>query len=242
MQDWKRAFGLAKFELRESKGSLILVLLFFLFLCSYFRSSLPSYLENGFVGYDFFFVLVFSVAAFWAKPKEFQISKINSSLQVSRLLVTQSQLPIKRDVLVKSRFIIHFFYSFPYQVLLLLLLYAFTPDLSELLPLGSYTAFSIIWLSFGIYTGYVFPMSEAGDKTGLTTAAIIAYCIVFLVITFFVFAFIHFLFGNGIVYWSIVFAQKWPLLSSVISLFLAFFGFKHWQYYMNKAMEKIDYL
>lgn len=242
MQDWKQGFGLAKFELRESKGSLILSLLFFLLMFSSFRSSLPSYIENGFVGYDFFFILIFSVATFWAKPKAFQSNKINSELQASPILVMQSQLPIKREVLVKSRFIIHFFYSFPYQALLLILLYTFTPGLSELLSLGSYIAFSIIWLSFGIYTGYVFPMSEAGDKTATTTGAMIAYLIVFLMIMFFVLIYVHFLFGNGIVYWSIVFAQKWPLLSSAISILLAFLGFKHWQHYMKKATEKLDYL
>lgn len=242
MQDWKQAFWLATFELSESKRSFIFPFIFFLFLLSYFRSSLPSYLENGFIGYDLFFVLVFSVAAFWAKPKEFQSYKISSNLQASGLLVMQSQLPIKRDVLVKSRFIIHFFYSFPYQVFLLILLYALTPELSELLTFGSYIAFSIIWLSFSIYTGYVFSMSEAGDKTAMTTGAVIAYCIVFLIILFFIFTFIHVLFDNGIVYWTIIFAQKWPLLSSAISILLAFFGFKHWQYYMKKTMKKVDYI
>lgn len=242
MQEWKQACSLAKLELKASGLALLFAFIFVLLIISSLVSSLDSYLGNGYVGYDFFFVLVFSIAAIWTKPKDFQIQKINGNFSASPLLVMQKQLPIKQEVIIKSRFIVHFFYSFPFQVLTLFAVYLFSP-LQGMLSIGSFIAFSIMWLSFGIYAGYMFPMTDAGEKGPFseTTAAVI-FGVVLLIIIFIIFSFIHILFDNGIVYWSIILVQKWPILSTAVSIVLAFAGFKHWQYYMRKRMNRFDYL
>ncbi|MEC5424110.1 hypothetical protein QGM71_11465 [Virgibacillus sp. C22-A2] len=242
MQEWKQAYSLAKLELRMSKFGFLSAFLFSMFILFFIVTSIESYMENGFVGIDFFFVLLFSVATIWTKPKEFQIKKVSGDLIVLPLVVMQKQLPIKQDVIMKSRFIVHFFYSFPFQLLALIGIYFMSP-LPEMLSVGSFIAFAIIWLSFGVYAGYVFPLSEIGTKGPLTsTVGTIFIGVTLLIVLLSIFTMIHVLFENGIVYWSIILAQKWPIVSSIASILLAFFGFAHWQHYMKKAMDKLDYL
>ncbi|WP_188454745.1 hypothetical protein [Virgibacillus oceani] len=240
MQDWKHAFWLARFELRASKKGFLGLFVFFIFMMLFFVSSAGSYLENNFAGFDVFFILFFTVSMIWTKPKDFQNKKINGEIFASPSLVMLNQLPIRKGIIVKSRFIVHFVYAFPFQLALLVSLYLLTPELQELMSLGSYGVFSIIWLAFGIYAGSIFPASDAGEKLRATTA--IVYGFIFILIALFVFAIFQLISDYGVVQWTIIFAQKWPFLSSILSILLAFFGFNYWQRYMKKTMEKLDYL
>ncbi|GAB3792694.1 hypothetical protein [Virgibacillus kimchii] len=241
MNDWKQAFSIAKLELKASILHFLFALAFILFLIFTLVKSVDSYIDNGFAGFDFIFILIFTFAPVWMKPKVFQIQTIGNML-ASPVLVMQNQLPISKDVLVKSRFIIHFFYTFPFQLLTLMALYTLTP-LQDLFSAGAFIAFAVIWIAFGIYAGYVIPYSEAGGKapgnsdflTGLS--ALIILVAILLLLTFF-----HLLFGNGIVYWSILLAQKWSLPTAVFSIILAIAGYYHWKFYMKKSLSKTDYL
>lgn len=227
MQEWKQAYSLAKLELKASVFGFLFAIVFMMIVILSIVTSLDSYLGNGYAGFDFFFILIFSIGAIWTKPKDFQIKKISGNLSASPLLVMQKQLPIKQEIIIKSRFIVHFFYSFPFQVLTLFAFYLYSP-LQGILSISSFIAFSIMWLSFGIYAGYMFPTADAGDKGPFTeTTAAVIFAFVLIIGIFFVFSFIHILFGNGIVYWSIILVQKWPILSAVVSILLAFAGFKH---------------
>lgn len=239
MQEWKQALWLAKFELKVSKRSFLFLFVFLIFMSLYFISSFSSYLANDFVGLDFFFILMFTVATVWTKPKWFQIQRINDGLLVAPSLIMLNQLPIKHDVIIKSRFIIFYMYSIPFQILLLISLYAFTPVLQNM-TIGTYISFSIIWLSLSVYVGSIFAASEAGDKS--TSTKTFVYGILLIVGALAIFTAFHLIFDYGIVHWTLIFAQKWPIPSTLISIILAVIGFKYWQRYMRKTMERIDYL
>lgn len=242
MQDWKQAYSLAKLELKESKSGLLFAFVFTMFILYFIATSLESYLDNGYAGYDFFFIILFTFAGIWTMPKEFQSKKINADLMASPVLMMHKQLPIKDNVIIKSRFIIYFFYSFPFQLISLIAFYLLTP-LYGMLSFSSFIALAIIWLAFGIYVGYAIPASEAGIKgASATTLGSIIITIVSFIGLLFVFTFIHFLSGNGIVYWSIIFAQKWPLLSVIISIVLASLAFRYYKRSMKKKMDELDYL
>lgn len=240
MQEWKQAFGLAMFELTNHKRNFLWALLYYILFAYFLTIIFDNYLESGNVVFDALFLLLFTFAPAWLEPKETRVQKISGDLWASPMLVMCRQLPISKDVLIKSRFIIYFFYSFPYQLLFFIIIYIFSADLQAALSPLSYIAFLVIWLSFGIYGGYIMPMSDVGDiadskKMWFYSIAIYGGAIILLLIY-------HFTFQYGIVHWTIIFAQKWPSLSAILSILLAIFGFKHWEYYMKKTMNKMDYL
>lgn len=240
MHEWKQGFRLAIFELTNHKRNFLWALLFYILFSYFFINILNIYLENGNVVFDVLFLMLFTFAPVWLEPKETRVQKISGDLWASPMLVMYRQLPISKGVLIKSRFIIYFFYSFPYQLLFLIALYIFSADLQANLSPLSYIAFLAIWLSFGIYGGYIMPMSDVGDvadskKMWFYGIAVYGGVIVLLFIY-------HFTFQYGIVHWAIILAQKWPLLSIIFSILLAILGFKHWEYYMKKTMNKMDYL
>ncbi|WP_099159256.1 hypothetical protein [Virgibacillus ndiopensis] len=240
MQDWKLAFWLARFELNASKKSFLGLILFFILMVLFIVSSAGSYLEKNFAGFDVFFIVIFTISMIWTKPKDFQNKKINEGIFASPSLVMLKQLPVRQQVIVKSRFIVHFVYAFPFQLALLVSLYLLTPELQELMSLVSYGVFSIIWLSFGVYAGYIFPASDAGEKVNNTS--MIIYGVLFLIGAMFIFSIFQLVSDHGIVQWTIIFAKKWPLLSTTLSILMALIGFNYWQQYMKKTMEKLDYL
>lgn len=55
----------------------------------------------------------------WMKPKIFQMQKMDGDLWTVPAVIRLQQLPVPKAVIVKSRFIIHSAYSFPYQLILL---------------------------------------------------------------------------------------------------------------------------
>lgn len=240
MSTWKRAFWLAKFELKESKLNFLFLFLFFPFIILGVSSTFSSYLEANFVGIDIFFILLFTFAATWTKPKHFQIQQMNDELVASPAIFMLQQLPITTEVIIKSRFIIYFIYSLPIQILLLISLYVLTPSLKDMIGIGLYVVFAIIWLSFSIYMGGMVPASDAGDRATQRKVAVYGVLMVIAAIAFF--TFFHVVSDYGIVQWTLIFAKKWPILSSVLSIILAFFGLNYWQSYMKKVMKKIDYL
>lgn len=242
MNDWKQAFTIAKPELKASGLSLLFALAYILFFTFVLARSLESYMDNGFAGFDLFFILIFTFAPVWTKPKDFQLQKIYGDMVASPVLVMQNQLPITNEVLVKSRFIIHFFYSFPFQLMAIIGLYTLSP-LPEILSIGGMIAFAVMWVAFGVYAGYAIPYSDAGEKAPVSGNVLtIVLILVFFIALLFLFSFAHLLFGNGIIYWSIVLAQKWPLLTSIFSIALAIAGYQHWRFYMKKRLRNIDYL
>src|SRR5690554_817020 len=241
MREWKQAFSIAKLELKASLLSFLFALAFVLFITAIIASTLDSYLDNGYAGFDLLFILIFTFAPVWTKRKEFQIQMIRNLL-VSPIVVMQNQLSITKEVLVKSRFIVHFFYSFPYQLIAVIILYAYSP-LQQMLSIGGFIAFAVIWIAFGVYAGYVIPYSEAGEKSKIhSDTLMVIYGFIILIGFLVLLSFAHLLFGNGIVYWTIALAKKWPILASIFSILLAVAGYQHWKFYMKKRMSKIDYL
>jgi hypothetical protein len=243
MHSWKQAFSAAKLELKASALHFLFAFVFILFFIFILVKSFDSYMTDGFAGFDFIFILLFTFAPAWMMPKFFQVQIIGNVL-ASPVMVMQNQLPITREVLVKSRLIIHCFYALPSQFLTLIALYVLTP-MQNTVSAGAFTAFALSWIAFGIYAGFAIPYSEAGaggkaprNSDVLTVAA----GIFLLIAALFVLAFFHVLFGNGVIYWSMMLAQKWPIPISIISIALAIAGYYYWKNHMKKALRETDYL
>lgn len=240
MRNWQQAWGLATFELQASKLSFLFLLFIYPLFTLGIITSFDEYLDMNFVGIDLIFILSFTFAPIWTKPKQFQIQKMGSGLMAAPTVFMCQQLPITRNVIIKSRFIIYFIYTLPVQLLFLSALYILSPNLQALMSLGSYFSFSIIWLSVSVYIGGAIPASEVGDDASTMKMTIYTILMVIGVIAFF--TFIQMFSAHGLVYWTIIFATKWPIISSLSSIILAIIAFNYWQKHTKKTMGKLDYL
>lgn len=240
MGSWKQAFTLAWFELRKSKIGLWYLIVVLVASSILFEDMLPSYLENNFVGMDVFFLIAMGVPPVWMKRKEFQYQKIDENTWGSPLFITLSQLPIKKEVLVGSRFIIYFTFAIPFQIFLLTSLYIFSSEIRASMPLGAYLVFSIIWLAYGVCLGGAFPAVDAGDKITLVKSTIQG--IAFLVVLFIALTLFNLIYGDGLVTWTIMLANEWPILSILVSILVGVLATSYYVNYAYNKMKTIDYL
>lgn len=237
---WKQAFSVAAFELKASIPHLLSAYLLFPFLVFAIIHNFQSYLDLNFVGMDLLFMLIFTIGPLWAKPKAFQIQIMNGSFFVTAPVIMLQSLPIKKEVIIKSRFIIYFIYALPIQLIFLILFYNGFPLIQNMMGISAYISFSLIWLSISVYLGGSFPAAEIGDNSSIFKQ--IVYTILFVILGIIGFTALHLLSGQGLVYWTLHFAQGMPLIASVVSIILAVIGFKYLQYYMGKRLDTLDYL
>src|SRR5690606_16403882 len=118
--------------------------------------------------------------------------------------------------------------------------YLFTPALQEMINIPSYMVFSLIWLSYGMTIGSVFPAVDAGDyitmlRSVLTTIPLFFGIVVALVL-------IQVWTGKGIVIWTIIAANELPFLSSLVSILVAGGSTMYWQRNMKNRIRKVNYL
>lgn len=239
MQEWKQAFWLTKYELKHSINhfySPLGVLILFVFL---FVTSIPDLLENS-SGIDIFFLgLIIVLFILWTKPKMFQLQKTGDHLTVSYFLVKLNHLPIKNDVIIKSRLLTYLIVAVPYHGLFLWSLYIFSPVLREHISIGTYAVFSIIWLSYTIFIGCSFPATELGGRI-LKSIVISALIAPFILILYYIFTKI--LYKNSVVHFTMFIADSYPFVAIVTSVLLAIGGIWFWLKFMHWKMSRIDYI
>ncbi|MBS4192526.1 hypothetical protein KHA94_20495 [Bacillus sp. FJAT-49705] len=241
MSEWKQACWLAMFEVKSSLKGIITLAAMALGLPLFFTELISfSVLEDAPIVYDFFFVFIFWTVAASLRPKEIQLKKMSGDSWVSPYFIMLNQLPIKKNVLVMSRFISYFSISIPFHALFLTIYYALSPELREVMPNASYIVFSIIWICFGIMSGSIFPASDVGEK--LSTWKIVVFNIFFFGAIIAIFLGFYFVYGQGIVAGTIHAANEWPLLSIAVSILIAVMGFLYSKGYIYKKIDKVDYL
>ncbi len=116
MKEWKQAYRLAKFEIAVSMKSYFITCTFYIAMSWIFMLAFDLYLEGEFRFFDLMFLLIFIMFPTWMKRKEFQMRKMDGDLWTSPSIIMLQQLPIPKKIIIKSRFIIHAFYSFPVSV------------------------------------------------------------------------------------------------------------------------------
>lgn len=240
MNTWKQAYWLAGFELKARIKRSLIILAFYTFVGFICLSTFDNYLAENFYVFDLLFLLLFIMFPAWMKPKIFQMQKMDGDLWTVPAVIMLQQLPVSKAVIVKSRFIIHSVYSFPYQLILLIMLLAMSPTFREMVTPLSYLAFVIIWLAISVAVGFAMAASEAG---GTFDTKLLAKSMLYLVLGIAIFytAF-QWLADEGFITWTIGLAQNWPLPSIAISLLVVYAGWNYWQAVMKKDIEKADYI
>jgi hypothetical protein len=79
MKELKKAFERTKYEMNRSRLSICLVYLVTAVFLAKLIIHLSSYLEEGTILYDFFFVILFGAAPLVPKRKEFEAQHIHES-------------------------------------------------------------------------------------------------------------------------------------------------------------------
>lgn len=240
MHAWKQAYWLAGFELKARLKYSLLVLAFYTFLGFICLFSFDHYMADNFYAFDLIFLLLFIMFPAWMKPKIFQMQKMDGDLWTVPAVIMLQQLPVPKTVIVKSRFIIHSAYSFPYQLILLTTLLLMSSTFQEMMTPLSFIAFVAIWLAVSVALGFAMAASEAG---GTFDTKLLARSMIYLVLGIAVFyAAFQWLADEGLIYWTIGLAQNWPLMSIVVSLLVIYAGWNYWQRVMKKDIEGADYL
>lgn len=240
MHAWKQAYWLAGFELKARLKYSLLVLAFYTFLGFICLFSFDHYMADNFYAFDLIFLLLFIMFPAWMKPKIFQMQKMDGDLWTVPAVIMLQQLPVSKTVIVKSRFIIHSAYSFPYQLILLTTLLLMSSTFREMMTPLSFIAFVAIWLAVSVALGFAMAASEAG---GTFDTKLLARSMIYLVLGIAVFyAAFQWLADEGLIYWTIGLAQNWPLMSIVVSLLVIYAGWNYWQRVMKKDIEGADYL
>ncbi|WP_042144119.1 hypothetical protein [Paucisalibacillus sp. EB02] len=241
MNNWRKAFEITKLELHQSIYNILLAYLVTGLFIAMFVTQMPTYLDEGTALYDLLFLLVFGSSPLFPKLKSFETQHIAHQFIASPIVVMQNHLAIPHDTIVKSRLIIHGCYTFPAHLLGLIILYFFTP-LVDMLSVGSFIAFSTIWLSLSIFIGYLVPRLSIGvrgfwvSNSGISIILLVCCMLLFLLI-----AMVHSFSSHGIVYWSIVFAKDLPILATCISIIIAILGYVLWITKMKKVLRKLNY-
>lgn len=240
MNEWKQASRLAAFELKASMKSLITIFVFYIAMSLIVMMSFDLYLEGEFRFFDFLFLVIFFLFPAWMKSKEFQMQKMDGDLWTTPSIVMLQQLPIPRDVIIKSRFVVHAVCSFPFQLILLIVLPLMSENFRSLMSAATYIAFVLIWLALSIAVGFIMAASEAGGN--FKTRAIVKSFVYMIAGIAAVYGLIYLLADSGIVRWTISLAADWTWLSVIGAIVLSIAGWKYWQADMRKMIKKTDYL
>lgn len=247
VREWKQAWELSKIELKRQIMWLVFSGLLFILLGLLLGIGFPHYImekayyqENNPGLYDLVFIFLFWIVPYWVRPKDFRYHMVTSDFWVNPYFIKLQELPIPNSVIIKSRFTTSLVQSIPFYALFLLFIYIVSGLIDEFMPVGTFISFSVIWLSFSIYAGFVFPASDAGDR--ISPLKLVLLYILFGGILVSMYILFGFVMPHGAVAWTMIFADRWPVLCSVLSILLAFCGMRYWMYYMKKTMNRHDYL
>jgi len=240
MNTWKQAFWLAKFELKASIANIFLCWFILSILGFLFLTSFNDYLENNYAGFDIFFLLIFSYAPYWLRSSHFQFKKLSDHMYASPTLIMQIQLPIPKDALIKSRLIVYLAYLLPFMFTIFPIFYMMNSPIRDSIDIPTYLIFVLIWISYGLYFGIIVPASDTGQY--ITSKIMLYHLLIFFVIVMSLIVLFYLLFEIGIVAWTMMLAQDWALLTTVISIGLVILSWKFWSNQMKKTIKKLDYL
>lgn len=247
MGDWKEAWQLTKIELKTYLWWNLLGAIFFIVAAALLGIGFPYYMDNNPLLeennpglYDIGFIAMFWVVPYWIRPKEFRYQAVSSDFWVTPYFIKLMQLPIPDSVIIKHRFLSQMFIVVPYHVLFLILFYLFSGLTGTFMSPVTFVVFAVIWMSFSIYAGHLYTASDAGDR--ISPFKMVLLFIVMGGVGLLVYLWFSFYSPYSAVEWTVLFATEWPILSSVISIVLAFLGLRYWMYHMKKTMNKLDYL
>ncbi|WP_113928428.1 hypothetical protein [Bacillus sp. P14.5] len=240
MDTIRKAFWLARLEMIVSKKHYLNLFLIAGIYTFFFQLTIPTYLEENIFIFDVFLIIFLMSISFSTKPKGFQYQKMDDELYASPFVAMLNQLPIKRNVLVISRFILPYFAIFAGILIALAATYVFSPELQDVIDPLQLISLIVIWICISFSLGGIFPASEPGDQIKrFTIVWSFASIILFFAAMYLIF---QVWLDTGFFKWTIYLANDYPILSIIVSILTAFFVTWYWIRHALKQIQKIDYL
>jgi len=246
MNNWQKAFIYVKYELQQSLKAFVgkaLYLFFILGLLVMDLNSVHLYDKMAATGfYDLIFFISFTFLPIWMNAREFSSGqKSKNGTEAAPGVILQLHLPVQRDVISKSRILSYIIRSYPFLMILLLMVYITNAPVREEMPPLTYLVFCIIWLGFALYGGGIVLTADFASS-GMTVPRVIIGFIAAVGGMALVYSAFTFLTDMGIVYATVAAARNYPVFSVLGSIILVAVGLHYIHHYNIKLMKKNDYL
>lgn len=236
MNNWKEALNLTMFEIKNTNPLRYLLWVSILILLVILMvPSVPGLLDKNNVLPEVFFVFGLIVFPHITKPKVFKSQSLGGGWYASYHIISLNQLPIRNEVIVRSRFLSYVFTILSFIGLFLIGLYLFSPVLRSELSVGNFITFIIMLLSIYLLIGGVQVISEIG-------ANLIINIVVSLGVAVFLVSSLSFFSRDyGLIVWLMMITESYPLLTLILSVLIAFLGVKILLKQAERWMVRIDY-
>lgn len=246
MNHWKNAYAFVRLELQHSLMTFVVMVLCLFVIFSMLMLNLNSvnlYDKMASMGfYDFIFFVSFTCLPIWMTAREFSSGqKGKNGTEAAPGVVLLMHLPVKRDIISKSRILSYIIRSYPFLIIIMLMIYITNSPIREEMPPFTYLVFCIIWLAFALYGGGMVLTADFTSSGMTIVNLIVGMVIAVLSIAIFYSAFLFFT-DVGIVYATVAAARNFPIISVLASIILAATGLHYIHKYNIKLMKKNDYL
>lgn len=237
--NWNHMWTLIKFEVKHTHyyflflGAVVILLFFSI------RSNFQLYTEHGNVSFDFLFLFLASLSFLFIRPKIFRYHKLDDLVWASQFLIILQQLPITKKFIITYRFMYHLVVVVPIQIVIFICLYLFTPPLQDLLTIGEYFTFTVIWLCIGVLIYWVQMFQDTGIVQ--TFGAVVERILLSLFMAVIILVLFYSFYKKGVVHWTIFTATNYPILSMICALSFATGGTIILKKRAEQKMSQFDY-
>lgn len=239
MGGWSLAWRLAWMELRTSLRTTAFLLVIYSAMSVGFATVFEVYARGDLFIYDLMFLFIFLLFPAWMKGKDFQVIRIGHDLWTSPAIVMLQQLPITKETIVKSRFLIYLSYSFVFLLMLLGALPVVSAEFRDMMTPLSFVTLFLVWFSFSVAVGLLMAASEAGGNYS-TKSFVIAWIqiIAALAVLYIIWRYVL---PAGLLMMTIQAAKDWTLITLAAAVVAAIAGWNLWQHKMKGYMNNADY-
>ncbi|GAA3410006.1 ABC-2 transporter permease [Paenibacillus hodogayensis] len=165
---WNNAWFITKYELKRSGWGTLASVAIYLYFGSFSGFLVNALVQKGLeeaqgallVPTDVLFLIAMSCIAFSFTG---DYTKYYQNDIFSRRLIYMKQLPISLQEIVMARYV-QLAFTTLIQGILFFIPFAFLSRVNELLPVGSFLGFMVMWVCFGLCFGVVFAYKELGGN------------------------------------------------------------------------------
>ena len=241
-KEWRDAWWLAKFEFKQTKLNVSLILLGIILFAFVFSMNLWELRKDTFtvVFIDWLFVSAVILAPLMGRTKNFALTRVYGDFWGSLYFNYLKQTAISEKTLVRSRFIIFGCQSLVLNVILFVIIYFASESFQNQLSSGSFVLFSLLWIIIGLAVSLSFAASEVGSE--VPSWKMILYCVLFYGGIIAIAIWYYSAAEWGMLGGTILLIEQFPFWTMMSAVILLIISCYYWNRYAVKMMHKNNYL
>ncbi|MBD1380638.1 hypothetical protein [Metabacillus arenae] len=244
MSNQNQIWKLVWFELKVAPIKQGLMQLLCIIVTSFIIEMFIELIQEHGSDYKFFFMDAFLVFIVTMYPLLFRLApfrteNIKGDLYATSFYVYATQLPIKQDVLLLSRFIFKGLLAAVSSAVSFICVYLYPGTFQSVFKPSEFIIFLIVWMFITLTVNFQFVSADVGSsfsKVKIAVVNIIFYSIVLL--AFFIISWVT---GDSLVSWTINFSKSTPFLTVLAALLLAGVSFYTGYIQAKGYVRKADY-